>query len=354
MFSRELEIKKSSGAFVAKGLFYLLMLLLSVFCCLSTWIFYIDEIYAKYITVIGFVSTLYFTYLFTYTIYRGIRPQNALVLTEKGIYDFVTDPDKGVFINWENVSAVKAFGSDKSPLLGIDLYDYDLLLDSLKKKIAEEIRSNIEAGLPAIVIRQADIAPSLPQVLPAFNEFINLTRPIPTVKNAPFSKKISDETTDDSIFVVANEPLVPDPKAQAELEKMEKEDEIYILPPEPETIFKPDAEIGDLKVGKTKNQPADFSSAAETKAAPADTAAEKKTSFDDLRLERNPLPEAEPKEKIDFVKTKEMPAVKTPAEPVSERADAAREEPQRAQKKEIKTLEELLAQFSVPINKEKK
>lgn len=360
MFSRELEIKKSSGRFVAKGLFYLTMLLLSVFCCLSSWIFYINENYANYITAIGFAATLYFTYLFTYTIYRSIRPQNALVLTEKGIYDFVTDPNKGVFVNWDNVSAVKIFGSDKSPLLGIDLYDSDILIESLKKNVAEEIRSNIEAGLPAIVIRQADIAPSLPQVLPAFNEFISLTRPIPTVKNAPMSSKISDETTDDSIFVVANQTPAPDPKVEAKLKKMEKEEEIYIIPPEPESIFKPDGEIADFKADQKENAAADFST------APVETAAEntvspknEKPAFDDFRFESGFTSVTESKEytnEINLARTKEMSAVKKPAEPATEQqtADAVKEEPQRAQKKEIKTLEELLAQFSVPTNKDKK
>lgn len=364
MFSRELEIKKSSGAFIAKGLFYLFMLLLSVFCCLSKWVIDIDEKYNTYITAIGFVSTLYFTSQFTYTIYRGIRPKNALILTEKGIYDFINDPSKGIFINWENISSVKLFGSDKAPLLGIELYDSDILIESLRKNIAEEIRSNIQTGLPAIVIRQSDIAPSLQQILPAFNEFISLTRPIPTVSSAPaaknsqtdkneqtekempsamkapMSQKISDETTDDSIMVVADEQ----PVAKTVNSAPENDDDIYIVPPEPIVII-------PEEVSKKE----DVSELAFT-----DTTAKQseKPSFDDFKFNSEPLftdSKAEKTNEINFARTKEMPAVNPSAEPAPSKAsETAKEEPQPAQKKEIKTLEELLAQFSVPTNKDKK
>jgi hypothetical protein len=354
MFSRELEIKKSSGAFIAKGMFYLLMLLLSVFCCLSSWIFYIDEKYTTYITAVGFISTLYFTYLFTYTIYRGLRPKNALVLTEKGVYDFVNDPGKGIFVNWENISSVKIFGSEKAPLLGIELYDSDILLESLKKNIAEEIRSNIQAGLPAIVIRHSDLGPSLPQVLPAFNEFISLTRPIPTVKdspsvknsttakNAPMSQKISDETTDDSIFVVADEiKPVATPIANVNIDN-EMED-IFVLPPEPKNVFDSDAIVPD-----------DISIAEAYSKTPVTPEKKEKPSFDGFKFESEDSNESD---EINFTCTKEMPTVKVPDETIEfepPAVEAVKEEPQPATKKEIKTLEELLSQFSVPTNKNKK
>lgn len=373
MFSRELEIKKSSGAFILKGMFYLLMLLLSVFCCLSTWIFYINEKYTTYITAIGFISTLYFTYLFAYTIYRGIRPKNALILTEKGIYDFINDPGKGIFINWENIASVKVFGSDKAPLLGIELYDSDILVESLRKNIGEEIRSNIQAGLPAIVIRQSDIAPSLPQVLPAFNEFISLTRPIPTVQNpqtannpltaattmntiptarntpsekitiAPMSPKISDETTDDSILVVEDERK---PAADPAVPQFAKDiDEIFIIPPEP-VVIEPE------EVGK-KQEAEDVLTFMDPPSRKSE-----KPSLGDFRFDSAPLFGSKPAKKtndINFARTKEIPAVK--AEPVATKqqtSETVKEEPQPAQKKEIKTLEELLSQFSVPTNKDKK
>lgn len=203
MLNKEFHVKKSSGAFIAKGMFSLLMFLLSVCCFLLPKIYDMDTQYVPYIIGTGYLGSAYFVFIFISIIIKALKPGNALVLTLIGVYDFINCPGKGLFIDWENISSVKIFGSQKNPLLGIELYDNEIFIDSIKKSVGDEIRSNVEAGLPAIVIKQSEVLPKLSQILPAFNDFILLTRPISIIKN-PSANDYSSNTNNTSNNIVVD------------------------------------------------------------------------------------------------------------------------------------------------------
>ncbi|MDD4422425.1 MAG: hypothetical protein PHD46_05260, partial [Eubacteriales bacterium] len=231
MFNREFHIKKNAGAFILKGTFSLIMAIIALACCLIAKLSYISSEYLTYIIIAGLLGCGYFFFLYTMTVISALKPLDALVLTEKGIYDFVTYPEKGLFIDWENVSSVRFIGTDKSPLLGIELYDADIIIDSLKKTSGEEIRANIESGLPPIIIKQSDIGVSISKIIPAFNDFINATRPIP---GSVSGSGLNSYTSTDCFPAIAEDTdeISVISGRVAYVEEDDSDEEILILPPE--------------------------------------------------------------------------------------------------------------------------
>ncbi|HAN21206.1 MAG: hypothetical protein A2Y15_03860 [Clostridiales bacterium GWF2_36_10] len=328
MFNREFHVKKSPGAFMAKGAFFLIMFLFSITCSLFPKLHYMDELYIPYIVGIGVSASIYFSYLFVWTIIRGIKPADAFILTENGIYNFIDYPGKGLFVDWANVSSVKTFGSQKNHLLGIDLYDTEIFIGTIKKSIGDEIRANIEAGLPAVVIKQSEIGPRLSQILPAFNDFISATRPIPIAKNPltnelentnniPVVKSIPSEESTEKPFVVEMAVFPSELNVLPDVQKSKKSakkdlDEIFVLPPDPSYEPKINSSIGGI-----------------------------------LKNEHN--------FKIDLVNssikntnTKEIPLINNKIK--SNLVDKKSSEPTENKKAdEIKTLDDLLSKFSVPV-----
>lgn len=183
MYESNIRIKKSSGAFMAKGIFYLIMLLASLYCALFSKLQYISSDYLPFVLGAGITGCLYFSFLFVHTVAKSFFPSDALVITNNGIYDFITYPSKGLFVDWDNISSIRVFGSKKSQLLGIELFDTEIFLTSVKKTVGDEIRANIEAGLPAVVIKQSDLTESLSVLVPELNEYITKTRPVSLIKN---------------------------------------------------------------------------------------------------------------------------------------------------------------------------
>lgn len=356
MFNREFRVKKSLGAFLLKGIFSLVMFLLSLCCCLLPKIFGVNADYTLYILIVGILGCVYFSFFFMMVVISGIKPADALVLTESGIYDFVTYPGKGLFIDWENVSSVKIIGSEKCPILGIELYDTEIFLGTVKKSIGNEIRANIEAGLPAIVIKQSDLATRLSQITPAFNDFINATRPIPkteklsglksysNVDNYPSStdadndiaviNKVkvftADDISDEELLILpaTSASMLSIPAESKTIKAAKKEmDEIFVLPPERNFDLKNKKSFMEAK------QKFNFDDAFENKQEDAIPL------FSEFVLESKPI-EIQKTTKNEM---KELPVVekKTVAEEKKSKPDIAEQK--------IQTLDELLSSFSVPV-----
>lgn len=360
MFNREFRVKKGSGAFLVKGIFSLIMFLLSLCCSLFPKLRYIESSYTIYIVIIGLLGCAYFSFMFMMTVISGIKPSDALVLTENGIYDFITYPGKGLFIDWENISAVKIIGSEKSPILGIDLFDTEIFIGTLKKSIGEEIRTNIEAGLPAIVIKESEVASKLSHILPAFNDFINATRPIPTADklagvnsftstdNFSISSDITDEiqlinkvesyTEDDKneddflILPTKTAPTLPDADEIKTIKTAKKDmDEIFVLPPERKI------DSGNVNSNKSskKSNPSvkhDFNS--------QDDDDDPIPMFSEFVMENKP---------VSNTNIKKSTAVHTEDVVTTKPENSVKNEKAKSPEQKIKTLDELLSSFSVPI-----
>ncbi|PKM63292.1 MAG: hypothetical protein CVU97_00925 [Firmicutes bacterium HGW-Firmicutes-21] len=335
MFKREFHVKKGSGAFMIKGLFYLLMMLLALLCCLFPKLYNIAAEYRTYIVAIGFSACLYFTFMFVFTVYTGIKPFDALILTDNGIYDFVNYPRKGIFIDWANVSSVKIFGSQKAPLLGIELYDTDALIETVKKSIGNDIRTNVEAGLPAIVIKQSEIAPRLSQILPAFNDIISATRPIPITNG--FSD--FDDSGDEPIMVVSDHIEKNTPETQAVFDEINTK-----------TVRAAKKTMEEVFVLPNKNNT--------EKSAPL-------PAFPEFAMESEPIKQPDNKTVDEEAKTKEMPIVDlakkiadSQKSPIilpndSKKDPSDSKDNKEKNKEEIKSLDELLNSFSIPIGSKK-
>ena len=174
----KIEIKKRTPNFVARGLLRLAAALVSLFCACLPFITEFGARYGVYFYVVGFAAFLYFAALYALLLYRGIRPQNALVVTNRGFVEYISNPSAGISVDWTNVQSVKVFGPKKAPLLGIALEDNDIIIERQKKALADELRTNLETGLPALVLPQAQIAQPVVELKKKFDIFIRSARSI--------------------------------------------------------------------------------------------------------------------------------------------------------------------------------
>ena len=95
--------------------------------------------------------------LYGLLLYRGLCPQDALIITNKGLTNYLLGGKEGVYIEWTNVSSMKVFGLSKAPMLGLSLEDNDSYLSMLSGRNEREAQANLEVGLPIIAIAQKDI-----------------------------------------------------------------------------------------------------------------------------------------------------------------------------------------------------
>lgn len=153
----------------------IIMLLLAILCLFSPFISVFDGVFTplmqKIYTVIGGICTPFFLFFVFFSLLNMISPTDAIVITEKGFYER-TMADGGVgFIPTKAIVSLKVFGNKKKQFLGIKLDDK--YLDKLGKTKAakRELKSNIESGMPAIIIRDCDISISIKELLDVMLKF---------------------------------------------------------------------------------------------------------------------------------------------------------------------------------------
>lgn len=159
MKTDNIRIKRKNSDFLLCGALYLLLILVGIFLIGLPFLSFAPSgggpkifLVILGILCIGAGGTLYGLLL-----YRGLRPQDALVITNKGMTNHLVGGKDGVYIEWINVSSMKVFGLSKAPMLGLSLENNDSYLSLLSGQHAREAQANLEVGLPIIAIAQKDI-----------------------------------------------------------------------------------------------------------------------------------------------------------------------------------------------------
>ena len=159
MKTDNIRIKRKNSDFLLCGALYLLLILVGIFLIgLPFLSFAPSGGGAKiFLVILGILCTGAGGTLYGLLLYRGLRPQDALVITNKGMTNHLVGGKDGVYIEWVNVSSMKVFGLSKAPMLGLSLENNDSYLSLLSGQHAREAYANLEVGLPIIAIAQKDI-----------------------------------------------------------------------------------------------------------------------------------------------------------------------------------------------------
>ena len=106
------------------------------------------------------------------SVVNGIRPKDAIILTNKGFTNLLIGGKEGVYVEWTQVRSLRIFGLRKSPMLGLSLVDEDAYLQQLFGKDLKEAEYNRSIGLPVIAIAQKDVKSTADELKNLFSKMI--------------------------------------------------------------------------------------------------------------------------------------------------------------------------------------
>ncbi len=155
------NIKRKQANLPVYTIVSLVMLCIALFCLFIPFIpVFRDAIEKSTQTaymILGGVGTMFFAFFTSYTVFNIISPPIGVVVSEEGVYEYTVAGCGAGFIPKEAIVSLKTFGKDKKQYLGIGVASE--YIDSLGEgaEAQKEIKSNISAGIPAVIIRQKDI-----------------------------------------------------------------------------------------------------------------------------------------------------------------------------------------------------
>lgn len=157
MKNDNIRIKKKEAGFFLFGFASLLAVLLGIFLIALPFLMKLEGSALLLFPVMGAVVTVIGGILFTFVVYRGLKPKDALIITNKGFTNCLLGGKDGVYVEWVNVTSMKIFGLAKSPMLGLSLADNDAYLATLHGSALKDARANLDLGLPIIAISQREV-----------------------------------------------------------------------------------------------------------------------------------------------------------------------------------------------------
>lgn len=158
MKTDNIRIKRKNSDFLLCGILYLLLILVGIFLIGLPFLSFAPSGGSKiFLVILGILCIGTGGTLYGMLLYRGLCPQDALIITNKGMTNYLTGGKDGVYVEWTNVSSMKVFGLSKAPMLGLSLENNDSYLSMLNSRAAREAQSNLDVGLPIIAIAQKDI-----------------------------------------------------------------------------------------------------------------------------------------------------------------------------------------------------
>ena len=155
-------VKKKRGSAPITMAFSLILLGASIFCLFMPNINEYESGIAMFIYASGGIGTFYFGYLAIIKLLATISPGVGLVFTQEGLYDFTLPGGGAGFVNWNVVGATKIYGDKKGKFIGIEVQKPKKTFKRVGKRAYAEIMTNIESGMPALVIdcRYIDSVPA--------------------------------------------------------------------------------------------------------------------------------------------------------------------------------------------------
>ncbi len=218
MNDNHIEIKERRNSLIAKGIIFLF---LSVFSLTIALLPYLVSEFKENSTAFylgGGIAFCCFSTIFVFLLFKEYKPDSIIVLNSRGFKD-IKNVGASVEIEWTNVASIKLMGKKETPYLGITLENADLVMAHMKKPYAEEMRENIEEGLPHILLSQRDIRYPINELKELFVKF---TREARALKNdVPSKPKNNPFTTEDVLRAFGKLDPIETEKEASEPEKAE-------------------------------------------------------------------------------------------------------------------------------------
>lgn len=228
MTDNHIEIKERRASLVAKGIIFLFLAVFSLTIALLPYI--VEEFKDNSLTfyLAGGIAFCFFATMFIFLLFKECKPDNILILNSRGFTDN-KNIGSHIVIEWTNVATVKLMGKKETPFLGITLENADLVMVHMKKPYAEEMRENIEEGLPHILLSQKEIRYPINELKDLFVKF---TREARALKNdMPTKPKNNPFTREDVLRAFGQlDPIVdekPDASSEVKEEPIETNDAVY-------------------------------------------------------------------------------------------------------------------------------
>lgn len=158
MKTDNIRIKRKNSDFLLYGILYLLLILMGIFLIGLPFLSFAPSGGSQvFLVILGILCVGAGGTMYGMLLYRGLCPQDALIITNKGMTNHLVGGKEGVYVEWVNVASMKIFGLSKAPMLGLTLEDTESYLSALSGRYEKEARDNLEVGLPVIAIAQRDI-----------------------------------------------------------------------------------------------------------------------------------------------------------------------------------------------------
>ena len=218
MNDNHIEIKERRSSLIAKGIIFLF---LSVFSLTITLLPYLVSEFKEKATAFylgGGIAFCCFATIFVFLLFKECKPDSIIVLNSRGFKDF-KNVGANVEIEWTNVASIKLMGKKETPYLGITLENADIVMAHMKKPYAEDMRENIEEGLPHILLSQRDIRYPINELKELFVKFTREARALKN--NIPSKPKNNPFTTEDVLRAFGKLDTTEDEKEASEIDWQE-------------------------------------------------------------------------------------------------------------------------------------
>lgn len=167
-----IRIKKKEAYFFLYGFGSLLTVLLGIFLIALPFLLELEGSALLLLPIIGSLVLVVGGILYALVVYRGLKPKDALIITNKGFTNCLLGGKDGVYVEWTGVTSMKVFGLTKSPMLGLSLADNDAYLATLDGSALKDARANVDLGLPIIAIAQRDVFVQIGELKNLFSRMI--------------------------------------------------------------------------------------------------------------------------------------------------------------------------------------
>lgn len=210
MKTDNIRIKRKNSDFLLYGILYLLLIMMGIFLIGLPFLSFAPSGGSRvFLVILGILCVGAGGTMYGMLLYRGLCPQDALIITNKGMTNHLVGGKEGVYIEWVNVASMKIFGLSKAPMLGLTLEDTEGYLSALSGRYEKEARDNLEVGLPIIAIAQRDIFLPIGELKNLFSRMIKGAISWESYsaqgKKTESSAEASDEQPQNNLFTPAQE-----------------------------------------------------------------------------------------------------------------------------------------------------
>lgn len=195
-----INIKRKQANLPVYTIVSLIMLCIALFCLFLPFIPVFSDAVNKNMQtaymILGGVGTMFFAFVTAYTVFNIISPSIGVTISNEGIYEYTVAEYGAGFIPKEAIVSLKTFGKDKKQYLGIVVApEYT---ESLGECVAakKEIRGNVEAGIPAVIIKQSDIYIPVSELFKIIKNAYDTKEKPEIIEEKPVIKNVSESNGD--------------------------------------------------------------------------------------------------------------------------------------------------------------